>query len=81
VGVRTVVHYAPVAQPVATSTGGLGQVLLNLLLNAADAVDGRSDGTITITLSEEKGVLHKPLRHDDLVRAVREALHQARLSG
>jgi len=54
-GVRTVVHYSPVALPVATSAGGLGQVLLNLLLNAADAVDGRSDGTITITLSDENG--------------------------
>ncbi len=54
-GVRIVVHYAPGALPVATSIGGLGQVLLNVLLNAADAVDGRSDGTITLTLSEEKG--------------------------
>jgi len=49
-GVRTTIRLPDSPIPVAATTGALGQIVLNLLLNAADAVDGRQDGTITVAL-------------------------------
>lgn len=49
-GVRTVIQLPKEPIPVAATTGALGQIVLNLVLNAADAVDGRQDGTITVAL-------------------------------
>lgn len=52
-GVHVTVDLPDTPLLVAATTGAIGQILLNLVLNAADAVDQRTDGTLAVTMSAD----------------------------
>lgn len=66
--------------PVFMEPGRLEQVLVNLVLNALDAVEGRSDPRVSVVIETERGAVHTlPARRQDDPPGV-NYMHRRRVS-